>query len=83
LKISYGTVYAWVKQWSVHIPFPRRQNPAETVVLKELVTYIESKKAISRYALLLIDLEKEISFFSSADSTLQQQGEIPNKECLL
>jgi transposase-like protein len=72
LKISYGTVYAWVKQWSAHVCFPRRERPAEAVGLKELLAYVESKKTVGRHSLLLIDLEKEIALFST-DSSLKQR----------
>jgi transposase len=72
LKISYGTVYSWIKQWGASISFPRREKSAETVALEELLAYIESKKSTEGHRLLLIDLEKEISFFST-DSTTQQR----------
>jgi len=73
LKISYGTVYSWIKQWSVNISFPRRDKPVGTVDLDELLAYVASKKEADRHGLLLIDLEKEISFLS-VDSSLQQQN---------
>jgi transposase-like protein len=80
LKISYGTVYAWVKQWSARASFPRREKPAEAVGLKELIAYVESKKTVDHHSLLLIDLEKEISLFST-DSSLKQRI-IKNTESL-
>ena len=66
LKISYGTVYVWVKEWRKKFSIPRRENShAEKVELEKLLTYIESQKANTHYGLLLIDLDKNISFLST------------------
>jgi transposase-like protein len=64
LKISYGTVYSWVKLWKGSASFPRRESPAKVVELQELLAYIGSQKAVGRHGLLLIDLEKEVSLVS-------------------
>jgi transposase-like protein len=64
LKISYGTVYSWVRQWNVPVSFPRRGNPVRAVELQELLAYVESKKAAGGHGLLLVDLENETSFIS-------------------
>jgi transposase-like protein len=64
LQISYGTVYSWVKQWSVSASFPRSEHPAKSVNLQELKAYIESKNMSGSHGLLLIDLEKETSLIS-------------------
>jgi len=79
LKISYGTVYAWVKRWSAHIVFPRRENVASPATLQDMLAYIESKKTAGQSGLLLIDLEKGISLIS-VDSTQKQQNTIDNME---
>jgi len=64
LKISYGTVYAWVKEWGSKVSLPRRETPVEIVELDEMHTYVGQKKTTVGYGLLLIDLEKGISILS-------------------
>jgi transposase-like protein len=70
LKISYGTVYSWIKDWGSKVSLPRRENPVKIVELDELHTYVGQKKTTVGYGLLLIDLEKNISILSVA--TVQQ-----------
>jgi transposase-like protein len=38
LKISYGTVYAWVKDRGAKVSLPRREEPVEVVELDEMHT---------------------------------------------
>jgi transposase-like protein len=65
LKISYGTVYVWVKEWSSNVSLPRRESPMEIIELEKMLAYIESQKAsIPHYGLMLIDLNDNISFLS-------------------
>jgi transposase len=65
LKISYGTVYAWIKEWSSKVSFPRRESPMEIIELEKMLTHINSKKTTSPdYGLILIDLKENISFLS-------------------
>jgi transposase len=64
LKISYGTVYQWIKQWGEKVELPICTEPIEIVELDEMHTYIMSKKTTVGYGLLLIDLEKGISILS-------------------
>jgi transposase len=64
LKISYGTVYVWVKELGSKALLPRREIPVNMVELDELLNYIISKKTASKHGLLLIDLEKNISILS-------------------
>ena len=49
LKISYGTVYQWVKEWG-KVGLPQRQEAIDIVELDEIHTYIGSKK-------LLLDMD--------------------------
>jgi transposase-like protein len=64
LKISYGTVYSWVKDWGSKVSLPCRETPVEIVELDEMHTYVGKKKTTVGYGLLLIDLEKGISILS-------------------
>jgi transposase-like protein len=64
LKISYVTVYYWVKKWETSVDSPVRSEPIEVVELDEMHTYIGEKKTTSGYGLLLIDMEKGISILS-------------------
>jgi transposase-like protein len=65
LKISYGTVYVWVKEWSSSVSFPRRETPMEIIELEKMLAHIESKKTSApHYGLMLIDLNDNISLLS-------------------
>ena len=44
LRISYGTVYVWVKEWGSKVSLPRRETPIRIVELDEMHTYVGQKK---------------------------------------
>jgi len=44
LKISYVTVYKWIKKWGENLELPRRNESIEVVELDELHTYVSEKK---------------------------------------
>src|SRR6218665_1056441 len=44
LKISYGSVYKWVKEWGEKVSLPKSTRPIEMAELDEMHTYIMSKK---------------------------------------
>ena len=73
LKISYGTVYQWVKNWGESVSLPKTTEPIEIVELDEMHTYIMSKKTTVGFGLLLIDLEKGTSILSVGTG---QQGHL-------
>jgi transposase-like protein len=64
LKISYGTVYHWVKEWGSKVDLPQRKGVVDVVELDEIHTYVASKKTTVGYGLLLIDLENGFSLLS-------------------
>jgi transposase-like protein len=64
LRISYGTVYQWVKQWGSRLELPKRNEAIEFVELDEMHTYVGSKKTTNGYGLLLIDMESGFSLLS-------------------
>ena len=64
LKISYGTVYQWGKQWGSEVSLVKRKEPIKIVELDEMYTYIQQKKTTVGFGLLLIDMEKSISILS-------------------
>jgi transposase-like protein len=64
LKISYGTVYQWVRKWGANLELPKRNEKIEVVELDEMHTYVSKKKTTDGYGLLLIDMEKGISLLS-------------------
>ena len=72
LKISYGTVYSWVKKWSSEVSLPRQEGNVKIVELDELHSYIGSKKTTDGFGLLLIDLEKGLSILSVGTDQLSQ-----------
>ena len=72
LKISYGTVYQWVKEWGSKVSLPQKEEPVAYVELDEIHTYVHSKKTTDGYGLLLIDLESGSSLLS-VESVPQRQ----------
>ena len=40
LKISYGTVYQWVKEWGSQVSLPQTDQPIAVVELDEMHTYV-------------------------------------------
>ncbi len=66
LRISYGTVFRWVKNWEQQVELPKRDEPVEVVELDEMHTYVGRKKTSGGYGLLLIDMENGSSLLSVA-----------------
>ena len=64
LKISYGTVYQWVKKWGEQADLPQNPDKPAIVELDEMHSYVGSKKTPDGYGLLLIDLVNGISLLS-------------------
>jgi len=64
LKISYGTVYQWIKKWGSSVRLPKRNGEVEFVELDEMHTYVGRKKTTNGYGLLLIDMESGLSLLS-------------------
>ena len=61
LRISYGTVYQWIKKRGGQFELPTRNEEIAVVELDEMHTYVGSKKTTAGYGLLLIDMEKDSS----------------------
>ncbi len=72
LKISYGTVYSWIKEWGSKVDLPQSSQPVAVVELDEMHSYVGSKKTIAGYGLLLIDLQDGSSLLC-AETALRQQ----------
>jgi transposase-like protein len=72
LKISYVTVFQWVKKWGENLELPRRNETIEVVELDEMHTYVSQKKTTDGYGLLLIDMEKGLSLLSVATARQKQ-----------
>ncbi|KAA6310063.1 hypothetical protein EZS27_038566, partial [termite gut metagenome] len=65
LKISYGTVYAWVKAWGSKVDLPKRAEGVAFMELDEIHTYVGSKKTTVGSGLPLTDLESGLSVLSA------------------
>ena len=65
LKISYGTVFQWVKRWGKQMELPLRNEAISVVELDEMHTYVGEKKTTDGYGLLLIDMENGLSLLSA------------------
>ena len=62
LKVSHVSVYNWIKSYGEEVEELRANNDdIEVVELDEMHTYIQQKKTIVGYGLLLIDMEKDLS----------------------
>jgi hypothetical protein len=72
LRISYGTVFQWIKNWEKQIELPKRNEQIEIVELDEMHTYVGRKKTTGGYGLLLIDMESGLSLLSVATGQQQQ-----------
>ena len=66
LKISYGTVFQWIKKWGKNQELPKRNEAIEVVELDEMHTYVGQKKTTDGYGLLLIDMGTGITLLSVA-----------------
>jgi len=73
LKISYGTVYQWIKKWGSHFEVPNRNEEIKIVEIDELHTYVGQKKTTAGYGLLLIDVENGFSFLSVETGRQKQE----------
>jgi len=72
LKISYGTVFQWIKKWGENLELPKRNEAIAVVELDEMHTYVSQKKTTDGYGLLLIDMEKGLSLLSVATAQQKQ-----------
>jgi transposase-like protein len=72
LKISYGTVFQWVKKWGKQVELPTRDEAIKMVGLDEMHTYVSQKKTTAGYGLLLIDMENGTSILSVATAPPKQ-----------
>jgi transposase-like protein len=73
LRISYGTVYQWVKNWEQQVELPKRNEQIEVVELDEMHSYVGRKKTTDGYGLLLIDMENGLSLLSAATGQPKQE----------
>ena len=71
LRISYGTVFYWIKKCGSNLEFPVRNETLEVLELDKLHSYV-GKKTTDGYGLLLIDLES-VLFLLSVETVLVRQ----------
>jgi transposase-like protein len=64
LKVSYVTVFYWIKEWGEKVKLPKREESIEIVELDEIHSYVSQKKTTAGHGLLLIDLENGLSLLS-------------------
>jgi transposase-like protein len=83
LKISYGTVYVWMKDWNTKITFPRKESPSERATLAKMHALVESKKSNEHYGLLLTDLETGMSIVSVDNSRWLQTFVLKDDESII
>ncbi|KAA6332593.1 hypothetical protein EZS27_018911 [termite gut metagenome] len=65
LQISYGTIYAWAKEWGAKVDLPRKEKGVEFMELDEMHTYGGSKKTTVGSGLPSTDLESGLSVLSA------------------
>jgi transposase-like protein len=61
LNVSHVAVLKWIKRYGQQAEELRSDKEIEIVEMDEMHSYIGSKKTISGYGLLLIDMEKDSS----------------------
>jgi transposase-like protein len=66
LRISYGTVYQWIRQYGRKASLPIKTPSIPFVELDEIHSYVGQKKTTAGRGLLLIDLESGFSLLSAA-----------------
>ena len=64
LKVSYVTVFGWIKEYGSKAAELKSEEAIEVVELDEMHTYIGNKKITAGYGLLLIDMESGSSLLS-------------------
>jgi IS1 family transposase len=69
LKISYGTVYQWIKKWNGNLDLPKCDHPIKVVELDEMHTCVGQKNY--RWIWIAVDRsgKKYLSFVSGDRST--------------
>jgi len=72
LRISFGTVYQWIKKWGEQVDLPVRTESISIVELDELHSYVIQKKTTVGHGLLLIDFQNGLSLLSVATALPQQ-----------
>ncbi|KAA6340829.1 hypothetical protein EZS27_011323 [termite gut metagenome] len=65
LEISYGTVYAWIKQWESQVDLSKKEERVACMDLDEMHTYVGSKKTTVGFGLPLTELESGLSVLSA------------------
>jgi transposase-like protein len=61
LDINFVTIYYWIKKWGENVSLPKSEDPVEIVELDEIYSFVQHKKTITGFGLLLIDLENATS----------------------
>jgi transposase len=61
LKVSHVSVLKWIKHYGKQAEELRSDKEIEVIEMDEMHSYIGSKKTISGYGLLLIDMENDSS----------------------
>jgi transposase-like protein len=64
LRISYGTIYPWVRKWGKQVDLPVRKEAISIVELDEIHSYVGQKKTTAGHGLLLIDFQNGSSLLS-------------------
>ena len=64
LKVSYVTVFGWIKEYGSRAGELKSEQSVEVVELDEMHTYVGNKKTTAGYGLLLIDIENGSSLLS-------------------
>jgi len=72
LRISFGTVYQWIRKWGEQVDLPVRTESISIVELDELHSYVMQKKTTVGHGLLLIDFQNGLSLLSVATDPQQQ-----------
>lgn len=72
LGVSHVSVINWVRKYGQNLPAIRNEKPVKIVELDELHSYVQHKKTIVGFGLLLIETE-ENSLISWWETEVQKQ----------
>ena len=79
LKFSNVSILNWIRAFGEALPDIKSQIPVQVMEIDEMHTYLGSKKTISGYGLLLIEMRKNSSIAYWVPGELSQEASSGNR----
>ncbi|MBP9742584.1 MAG: IS1 family transposase [Burkholderiales bacterium] len=83
LRVSHVAVYNWIKSFVENLDDPKYNSPVKIIELDEMHSYIGSKKNITGYGLLLMDIGKDSSTAYWVRGELQKNSGVQSESTLI